>query len=179
MIFRFLLLNYLLFSGEEPPSLQLPVLQAVPVFVPLVWTSQNHFFWELQVPGSWSKADIHTQYFVFSNPSQCLSRHSVCVHTLRAYVEFYRTSGDTGVLPEVSLALLMNNPNAPLQLSVYPTEQIESRSGNRPITHMKFSRFDSIYLLLFEFTFLLLLFLNSLQWLRHLHYSGPLDSVWM
>uniref|UniRef100_A0A3Q3A8T5 ATP-dependent RNA helicase TDRD9 n=1 Tax=Kryptolebias marmoratus TaxID=37003 RepID=A0A3Q3A8T5_KRYMA len=61
----------------------------------------------------------------------------------QAYVEFYRTSGDSGVLPEVSLALFMANQNSPMQLSVYPTEQIESCSGSRPITHMKFSRMNA------------------------------------
>ncbi|XP_013884818.1 putative ATP-dependent RNA helicase TDRD9 [Austrofundulus limnaeus] len=37
----------------------------------------------------------------------------------------------------------MSNPNSPMQLSVYPTEQIESCSGNRLITHMKFSRVNA------------------------------------
>lgn len=163
-IFTSWLLSKYLFTGEEPPSVQLPVLQAAPVFVPLVWTGQNHFFWELQVPGSSGVKQTSTlsvlSFVTFANVYYI----TVCVfvHALRAYVEFYRTSGDTGVLPEVSLALLMANPTSPMQLSVYPTEQIESCSGNRPMTHMKFSRFGSINLLLFEFTFLLMLILNSL-----------------
>lgn len=66
----------------------------------------------------------------------------LCVCSLRAYVEFYRTSQDPGVLPEVSLALLLQQ-NAPMQLSVYPIEQIEVIAGNRNITHMKYARYGS------------------------------------
>lgn len=62
---------------------------------------------------------------------------------LRAYVEFYRSSEDTGVLPEVSLALLLaqQSPPHPMELSVYPIEQIESIAGDRNITHMKYARY--------------------------------------
>ncbi|XP_069571059.1 ATP-dependent RNA helicase TDRD9 [Brachyistius frenatus] len=58
----------------------------------------------------------------------------------RAYVEFYRTSQDSGVLPEVSLALLLSHQSRPMELSVYPTDQIEMCAGNRHTTHMKYSR---------------------------------------
>lgn len=62
---------------------------------------------------------------------------------LRAYVEFYRSSEDTGVLPEVSLALLLAQqiPPHPMELSVYPTEQIERIAGDRNIIHMKYARY--------------------------------------
>uniref|UniRef100_A0A672ZLW6 RNA helicase n=1 Tax=Sphaeramia orbicularis TaxID=375764 RepID=A0A672ZLW6_9TELE len=43
----------------------------------------------------------------------------------RAYVEFYRTSQNSGELPEVSLALLLNQKSHTLELSVYPIDQIE------------------------------------------------------
>uniref|UniRef100_A0A3P8UNC6 ATP-dependent RNA helicase TDRD9 n=1 Tax=Cynoglossus semilaevis TaxID=244447 RepID=A0A3P8UNC6_CYNSE len=52
----------------------------------------------------------------------------------RAYVEFYRTSQDSGVLPEVSLALLLAQQKSRLELSVYPTELIEKCAGNRSST---------------------------------------------
>ncbi|KAM7375860.1 hypothetical protein PAMP_005626 [Pampus punctatissimus] len=58
----------------------------------------------------------------------------------RAYVEFYRTSQHSGVLPEVSLALLLAQHSAPLELSIYPLEQIEDCAGSRNITHLKYSR---------------------------------------
>ena len=65
----------------------------------------------------------------------------------RAYVEFFRTCQDSGVLPEVSLALLLAQQSPPLKLSVYPIEQIEKCAGNRNITHMKYARYGSIHLL--------------------------------
>ncbi|XP_029981814.1 ATP-dependent RNA helicase TDRD9 [Sphaeramia orbicularis] len=58
----------------------------------------------------------------------------------RAYVEFYRTSQNSGELPEVSLALLLNQKSHTLELSVYPIDQIEMCAGNRGITNMKYSR---------------------------------------
>lgn len=73
--------------------------------------------------------------------SDCVFVLPVCL--LRAYVEFYRTSQDLGVLPEVSLALLLAQQNHPLQLSVYPIDQIEVSAGNRNIAHMKYARYGS------------------------------------
>ncbi|XP_074516874.1 ATP-dependent RNA helicase TDRD9 isoform X1 [Sebastes fasciatus] len=58
----------------------------------------------------------------------------------RAYVEFYRTSQDSGVQPEVSLALLLSQQSPPMELSVFPIEQIEICSGGRNISHMKYAR---------------------------------------
>uniref|UniRef100_A0A671WD89 ATP-dependent RNA helicase TDRD9 n=1 Tax=Sparus aurata TaxID=8175 RepID=A0A671WD89_SPAAU len=58
----------------------------------------------------------------------------------RAYVEFYRTSKESGVLPEVSLALHLAQQSRSMELSVYPTEQIENAAGNRSLTHMKHGR---------------------------------------
>uniref|UniRef100_A0A671WK84 ATP-dependent RNA helicase TDRD9 n=1 Tax=Sparus aurata TaxID=8175 RepID=A0A671WK84_SPAAU len=60
----------------------------------------------------------------------------------RAYVEFYRTSKESGVLPEVSLALHLAQQSRSMELSVYPTEQIENAAGNRSLTHMKHGRCD-------------------------------------
>uniref|UniRef100_A0A3B5A8K9 RNA helicase n=1 Tax=Stegastes partitus TaxID=144197 RepID=A0A3B5A8K9_9TELE len=70
----------------------------------------------------------------------CGQVKTISFENSRAYVEFYRTSQDSGVLPEVSLALLLNQRNPPMELSVYPIQQIESCAGNRHITHMKYSR---------------------------------------
>uniref|UniRef100_A0A671WDL9 ATP-dependent RNA helicase TDRD9 n=1 Tax=Sparus aurata TaxID=8175 RepID=A0A671WDL9_SPAAU len=53
----------------------------------------------------------------------------------RAYVEFYRTSKESGVLPEVSLALHLAQQSRSMELSVYPTEQIENAAGNRNVGH--------------------------------------------
>lgn len=60
-------------------------------------------------------------------------------------MEFYKSSQDTGVLPEVSLALLLAQqiPPPPMELSVYAAEQIEVIGGNRNITHMKYARYSS------------------------------------
>ncbi|XP_070836021.1 ATP-dependent RNA helicase TDRD9 [Chaetodon trifascialis] len=70
----------------------------------------------------------------------CGQVKAISFESSRAYVEFYRTSQDPGVLPEVSLALLLAQQKPPMQLSVYPIEQIEVSAGNRSITHMKCAR---------------------------------------
>ncbi|XP_041810147.1 ATP-dependent RNA helicase TDRD9 [Chelmon rostratus] len=70
----------------------------------------------------------------------CGQVKAISFESSRAYVEFYRTSQDPGVLPEVSLALLLAQQNHPLQLSVYPIDQIEVSAGNRNIAHMKYAR---------------------------------------
>uniref|UniRef100_A0A665WHP3 ATP-dependent RNA helicase TDRD9 n=1 Tax=Echeneis naucrates TaxID=173247 RepID=A0A665WHP3_ECHNA len=70
----------------------------------------------------------------------CGQVKSISFESSRAYMEFYRTSKDSGVLPEVSLALLLAQQGRPMELSVYPIEQIEKCAGNRNITHMKYTR---------------------------------------
>ncbi|KAM9341283.1 ATP-dependent RNA helicase TDRD9 [Symphorus nematophorus] len=70
----------------------------------------------------------------------CGQVKSISFESSRAYVEFYKTSQGTGVLPEVSLALLLAQQRSPMELSVYPTDQIEMNAGNRNITHMKYAR---------------------------------------
>uniref|UniRef100_A0A3B4T3V9 RNA helicase n=1 Tax=Seriola dumerili TaxID=41447 RepID=A0A3B4T3V9_SERDU len=70
----------------------------------------------------------------------CGQVKSISFESSRAYVEFYRTSQDSGVLPEVSLALLLAQQSRSMELSVYPNEQIEKCAGNRNITHMKYAR---------------------------------------
>lgn len=69
-----------------------------------------------------------------------------CVSHPRAYVEFCRSSEDTGVLPEVSLALRLAQQSHPLELSVYPTDCIESSARNRNITELKCARYSSYIL---------------------------------
>ncbi|XP_061650873.1 ATP-dependent RNA helicase TDRD9 isoform X1 [Phyllopteryx taeniolatus] len=71
---------------------------------------------------------------------QCGQVKAISFESSRAYVEFYRTSHDSATLPEVSLALLLAQQKPGLELSVYPTEQIEIYARNRQITHMKFAR---------------------------------------
>lgn len=56
-------------------------------------------------------------------------------------MEFYRTSQDSGVLPEVYISLLPSQSS--MELSVYPTEQIERHAGHRGISHMKYTRCSS------------------------------------
>ncbi|KAM3595501.1 uncharacterized protein V6R79_024411 [Siganus canaliculatus] len=70
----------------------------------------------------------------------CGQVKAICFDHSRAYIDFHRTSQDTGVLPEVSLALLLDNRKSPLELSVYPTDQIETRAGIRNISHMRYAR---------------------------------------
>lgn len=73
------------------------------------------------------------------------THYYLTIYVLRAYVEFYRTSQDSGVLPEVSLSLLLAQQRPSLELSVFPIEQIELRAGNRNITHMKYARYVSTH----------------------------------
>ncbi|XP_028294843.1 ATP-dependent RNA helicase TDRD9 [Gouania willdenowi] len=70
----------------------------------------------------------------------CGQVKSISFDHSRAFVEFYKTTQGSSVLPEVSLALLLSNPNNSLELSVFTNEQIELRAGNRPISHMKYPR---------------------------------------
>uniref|UniRef100_A0A7N6F8V6 ATP-dependent RNA helicase TDRD9 n=1 Tax=Anabas testudineus TaxID=64144 RepID=A0A7N6F8V6_ANATE len=74
----------------------------------------------------------------------CGQVKTISFESSRAYVEFYRTSQDSGVLPEVSLSLLLAQQTPAMELSVYPIDQIEICAGNRNVTHMKYSRYDSI-----------------------------------
>uniref|UniRef100_A0A8C2ZEN8 ATP-dependent RNA helicase TDRD9 n=1 Tax=Cyclopterus lumpus TaxID=8103 RepID=A0A8C2ZEN8_CYCLU len=70
----------------------------------------------------------------------CGQVKAISFESTRAYVEFYRTSQGAGVLPEVSLALLLAQQSAPLELPVFSIEQIEICAGCKNITHMKSSR---------------------------------------
>ncbi|XP_068435838.1 ATP-dependent RNA helicase TDRD9 isoform X2 [Clinocottus analis] len=70
----------------------------------------------------------------------CGQVKTISFDSTRAYVEFHRTSQGAGVLPEVSLALLLSQQSAPLELPVFSTEQIELCAGRKSITHMKSSR---------------------------------------
>uniref|UniRef100_A0A3P9PL23 RNA helicase n=1 Tax=Poecilia reticulata TaxID=8081 RepID=A0A3P9PL23_POERE len=51
----------------------------------------------------------------------------------RAYMEFHRTSNDSGVLPEVTLALQMAHKSFKMELQTYPSEQIEFCTGRRSL----------------------------------------------
>uniref|UniRef100_A0A3P9PLI0 RNA helicase n=1 Tax=Poecilia reticulata TaxID=8081 RepID=A0A3P9PLI0_POERE len=65
----------------------------------------------------------------------------------RAYMEFHRTSNDSGVLPEVTLALQMAHKSFKMELQTYPSEQIEFCTGRRSLAHLKFSRYSSVVML--------------------------------
>ncbi|XP_019725760.1 ATP-dependent RNA helicase TDRD9 isoform X2 [Hippocampus comes] len=71
---------------------------------------------------------------------QCGQVKAIAFESSRAYVEFYKTSQDSATVPEVSLALLLAQQKPALELSVYPTEQIEACAGGRQITHLKYAR---------------------------------------
>ncbi|KAM6961268.1 ATP-dependent RNA helicase TDRD9 [Aplochiton taeniatus] len=72
---------------------------------------------------------------------QCGQVKSISFDGSRANVEFYRTSTrGSGVLPEVSLALLLSGQRLPLDLFVHPTEEVESRAAGKTICHMKYTR---------------------------------------
>ncbi|XP_041827179.1 ATP-dependent RNA helicase TDRD9 [Melanotaenia boesemani] len=73
----------------------------------------------------------------------CGQVKTISFENSRAYLEFYRTSQDSGVLPEVQLALLLDQRDSPVELSVYPTEQIEVSAGRRLMTHMKYARVNA------------------------------------
>uniref|UniRef100_A0A7N8X5C7 RNA helicase n=1 Tax=Mastacembelus armatus TaxID=205130 RepID=A0A7N8X5C7_9TELE len=55
----------------------------------------------------------------------CGQVKAISFNNSRAYVEFHRTSTDSGVLPEVSLAFLLGQQGRPLELSVYPCSESE------------------------------------------------------
>lgn len=129
----------MLFSGEEHPPLQFFVLQTAAVALPPVWTGQDHFLREFQV-----LKDVKTHQPQTFPSLMWLRTH---VSPPRAYVEFCRSSQDTGVLPEVSLALLLaqQSPSPPMGLSVYPIDNIESSARNS-VTQLKYARYSSLSL---------------------------------
>ncbi|KAM3871276.1 ATP-dependent RNA helicase TDRD9-like [Diretmus argenteus] len=61
---------------------------------------------------------------------QCGQVKTISLDGSRAYVEFYRTSQGSGVLPEVSLALLLSTLSQPLDLFIYPTDKVEACAGS-------------------------------------------------
>lgn len=57
-------------------------------------------------------------------------------------MEFYRSSlRGSGVLPEVSLSLLMSKQKIPLYLHVHPTGVVEAQARGWTISHLKYSRY--------------------------------------
>ncbi|CAL1575135.1 unnamed protein product [Knipowitschia caucasica] len=71
---------------------------------------------------------------------QCGLVKAISFDSSRAYVEFYRHPKNSGVLPDVSLALLLSQQSPALQLSVYRIQDIEVCAGHRNITHLKHGR---------------------------------------
>ncbi|TST98546.1 ATP-dependent RNA helicase TDRD9 [Bagarius yarrelli] len=72
---------------------------------------------------------------------QCGQVKSIVFDDSRAYVEFFRSSlRGSGVLPEVSLSLLLSQQRHPLHLQVHTAEEVESWSGGQSISHLKYAR---------------------------------------
>ncbi|XP_034157962.2 ATP-dependent RNA helicase TDRD9 isoform X1 [Pangasianodon hypophthalmus] len=72
---------------------------------------------------------------------QCGQVKSISFDYSRAYVEFYRSSlRGSGVLPEVSLSLLLAQQRLPLYLHVYPAEEVETRAGGQSVSHLRYAR---------------------------------------
>ncbi|KAL0969051.1 hypothetical protein UPYG_G00222040 [Umbra pygmaea] len=83
---------------------------------------------------------------------QCGQVKSIAFDGSRGYVEFYRsTTRGSGVLPEVSLALLLAHQRHPLDLFVHPSDEVEARAAGRNICHLRYARVnvdfqnDSVY----------------------------------
>ncbi|XP_053358332.1 ATP-dependent RNA helicase TDRD9 [Clarias gariepinus] len=71
---------------------------------------------------------------------QCGPVKSITYDNSRAYVEFYCSSPSSGVLPEVSLSLLLAQQRLPLHLNIHPVEEVEARAGGRCISHLRYAR---------------------------------------
>ncbi|XP_076841783.1 ATP-dependent RNA helicase TDRD9 [Brachyhypopomus gauderio] len=72
---------------------------------------------------------------------QCGQVKSIAFNGSRAYVEFYRSSlKETGVLPEVSLSLLLSQQRLRLYLSVHTSDEVEARARGRTISHLRYAR---------------------------------------
>uniref|UniRef100_A0A9J8BQK5 ATP-dependent RNA helicase TDRD9 n=1 Tax=Cyprinus carpio carpio TaxID=630221 RepID=A0A9J8BQK5_CYPCA len=72
---------------------------------------------------------------------QCGQVKSICFDGSRAYVEFYRSCvRETGVLPEVLLALLRARQTPALQLQVHHADEVEAHAKGKPITHLRYTR---------------------------------------
>ncbi|CDQ56175.1 unnamed protein product [Oncorhynchus mykiss] len=72
---------------------------------------------------------------------QCGQVKSIAFDGARGHVEFYRTTTrGSGVLPEVSLALLLAHQRHPLDIFVHPSDEVETFAGSRTICHMRYAR---------------------------------------
>ncbi|XP_052007459.1 ATP-dependent RNA helicase TDRD9 [Xyrauchen texanus] len=72
---------------------------------------------------------------------QCGQVKSIAFDGSRAYVEFYRSCvRETGVLPEVLLALLRARHTPALQLQVHHADEVEVHAKGKPITHLRYAR---------------------------------------
>uniref|UniRef100_A0A8C8GY56 ATP-dependent RNA helicase TDRD9 n=1 Tax=Oncorhynchus tshawytscha TaxID=74940 RepID=A0A8C8GY56_ONCTS len=76
--------------------------------------------------------------FLYYKQLQSLFRQ--CAYRI-GHVEFYRTTArGSGVLPEVSLALLLAHQRHPLDIFVHPSDEVETFAGSRTICHMRYAR---------------------------------------
>ncbi|XP_076014599.1 ATP-dependent RNA helicase TDRD9 [Genypterus blacodes] len=86
--------------------------------------------------------------FLYYKQLQALFRRCGQVKTIsfdssRAYVEFYSTSQESGMLPEASLALLLAQSRVPVELSVYPPEEVERCVESRLVPELKYTRVNA------------------------------------
>uniref|UniRef100_A0A8C5AC25 RNA helicase n=1 Tax=Gadus morhua TaxID=8049 RepID=A0A8C5AC25_GADMO len=72
---------------------------------------------------------------------QCGQVKAIFFDSSRSYVEFTKTAGATGVLTEVTLALLLANQKQLLDLFTYPNDEVQACSAGRAISHMKYTRY--------------------------------------
>ncbi|CAL8286818.1 unnamed protein product [Lota lota] len=71
---------------------------------------------------------------------QCGQVKAISFDGSRAYVEFIKTAQASGVLTEVTLALLLANQKQPLNLYTYPIDEVVACAAGRAISHMKYTR---------------------------------------
>ncbi|CAB1330971.1 unnamed protein product [Coregonus sp. 'balchen'] len=91
----------------------------------------------IENPAPMDYSSLHKQRFI----QQCGQVKSIAFDGSRGHVEFYRTTTrGSGLLPEVSLALLLAHQRHPLDLFVHPSDEVETRAGSRTICHMRCAR---------------------------------------
>ncbi|CAL8272859.1 unnamed protein product [Merluccius merluccius] len=71
---------------------------------------------------------------------QCGQVKAISFDGSKAYVEFNQKARDSGVLAEVTLSLLLAHQKQPLDLFMYPSDEVEARAAGRAISHMKYTR---------------------------------------
>uniref|UniRef100_A0AAY4CCJ2 ATP-dependent RNA helicase TDRD9 n=1 Tax=Denticeps clupeoides TaxID=299321 RepID=A0AAY4CCJ2_9TELE len=72
---------------------------------------------------------------------QCGQVKAISFDGSRAYVEFYRSSPRVvGVLPEVSLALLLSWQRPSMYLLTHSSDEVQAKAGGRSVSHLRYAR---------------------------------------